>query len=335
MRMVSSKRFLALFLASVYFSPCVHGFIEGLYCGRENCYDVLGVTRDSSKAEISKAYRKLARKFHPDRYKGPDAETKFQLIATAYETLRDDEQRNDYNYMLDNPEETYQHYYYYYRHRVAPKVDVRLVIAVTISIISVLQYLHGWSRYNDAVNYALNMPKYRNKAMQRAKEEGLLNKQKKRGKRSKEEVKEEEEAILRKVVEESLDIRGGHSKPSVVDVLWLQILLSPFYFVKYLGWLVRWYWKFAVKKEEYGHEEKSYVMRKKMGLSQTQWDAQDAAQIKEYFGLELWIDENFKEWKEEQEEEMRLQLAQNNRYKAYRRFMKKGGAGRITFLDED
>merc|ERR1711973_909299 len=127
MARTKSRNFFLFFLAFVYFSPCVHGFIEGLYCGKENCYDVLGVTRDSSKAEISKAYRKLARKFHPDRYKGKDAEAKFQLIATAYETLKDDEQRNDYNYMLDNPEETYRHYYYYYRHRVAPKVDVRVV----------------------------------------------------------------------------------------------------------------------------------------------------------------------------------------------------------------
>ena len=46
------------------------------------------------------------------------------------------------------------------------------------------QYLHGWSRYNEAVKYALTMPKYRNKAMQRAREEGLLNNLKK-GKKSK------------------------------------------------------------------------------------------------------------------------------------------------------
>lgn len=47
---------------------------------------------------------------------------------------------------------------------------------------------------------------------------------------------------------------------------------SPYYFILYLGWLVRWYWKFSIKKEEYGDEEKAYIMRKKMGLSQIQWD---------------------------------------------------------------
>ncbi|XP_015750648.1 PREDICTED: dnaJ homolog subfamily C member 25 homolog [Acropora digitifera] len=94
---------------------------------------------------------------------GDDAEAKFQLIATAYEVLKDEEQRADYDYMLDHPEETYGHYYRYYRRQVAPKVDVRVVIAVSITVVSLLQYLHGWSRYNEAVKYALTMPRYRNK----------------------------------------------------------------------------------------------------------------------------------------------------------------------------
>uniref|UniRef100_A0A8D0L625 DnaJ homolog subfamily C member 25 n=1 Tax=Sphenodon punctatus TaxID=8508 RepID=A0A8D0L625_SPHPU len=76
--------------------------IERLYCGRRVCYDVLGVSRAASKAEIARAYRQLARQYHPDRIRppvpgslpSPDAETpesaheKFLLIATAYETLK-------------------------------------------------------------------------------------------------------------------------------------------------------------------------------------------------------------------------------------------------------
>lgn len=62
----------------------------------------------------------------------------FSIIR--YEILKDDEARVDYDYMLDHPEEHYRHYYHYYRRRMSPKVDVRLVIAVTISVISVFQY---------------------------------------------------------------------------------------------------------------------------------------------------------------------------------------------------
>ena len=57
----------------------------------------------------------------------------------SYEVLKDDESREEYNYMLDHPEEMWQNYYRYYRRRMAPKVDVRIVLAVTITVISAVQ----------------------------------------------------------------------------------------------------------------------------------------------------------------------------------------------------
>ena len=136
-----------------------------IYCGDRNCYEVLGVTRDSSKKEISKAYRKLAQKWHPDMFRSTEeketAEKKFMQIATAYETLRDDESRADYDYMLEHPEEMWRNYYRYYRRRVGPKVDVRLVLAVSISLISAGQYYFGWSNYNEAIKCLSQVPKYR------------------------------------------------------------------------------------------------------------------------------------------------------------------------------
>lgn len=53
--------------------------------------------------------------------------------------LQDEETRKDYDYMLDHPEEYYRHYYHYYSRRLAPKVDVRIVILVTVCAISVFQ----------------------------------------------------------------------------------------------------------------------------------------------------------------------------------------------------
>merc|ERR1711902_398535 len=100
------------------------------------------------------------------------AEKKFMQIATAYETLRDDESRADYDYMLEHPEEMWRNYYRYYRRRVGPKVDVRLVLAVTISLISASQYYFGWTNYNEAIK----IPKYKIQAMEIAKSEGLLKK---------------------------------------------------------------------------------------------------------------------------------------------------------------
>lgn len=73
--------------------------LPGIYCGSENCYDILNVTRDSSRNEISKNYRQLARIYHPDMRETGDEEM-FKKIANAYETLKDEESRKDYDYML-------------------------------------------------------------------------------------------------------------------------------------------------------------------------------------------------------------------------------------------
>jgi curved DNA-binding protein len=60
-------------------------------------YKVLGVARGAADEEIKKAYRKLARKYHPDVSKEPDAKERFQEVAEAYETLRDKEKRAAYD----------------------------------------------------------------------------------------------------------------------------------------------------------------------------------------------------------------------------------------------
>src|SRR5512145_851628 len=60
-------------------------------------YKILGVERGASDEDIKKAYRKLARRYHPDVSKEANAKERFQEVSEAYETLRDKEKRAAYD----------------------------------------------------------------------------------------------------------------------------------------------------------------------------------------------------------------------------------------------
>jgi curved DNA-binding protein len=65
--------------------------------GYKDYYQTLGVARDAGREDIQRVYRKLARKYHPDLNKGPDAEQKFKEINEAYQVLKDPEKRKAYD----------------------------------------------------------------------------------------------------------------------------------------------------------------------------------------------------------------------------------------------
>ena len=60
-------------------------------------YKIMGVPRDASQDDIKRAYRKLARKYHPDVSKEPQAEVRFKELGEAYEVLKDPEKRVAYD----------------------------------------------------------------------------------------------------------------------------------------------------------------------------------------------------------------------------------------------
>ena len=67
----------------------------------KSLYEILGVDKNATQSEIKKAYRKLARKYHPDVNKSPEAEEKFKEINSAYEILSDEEKRAKYDQFGD------------------------------------------------------------------------------------------------------------------------------------------------------------------------------------------------------------------------------------------
>ena len=74
--------------------------------GKKSYYDILGVSKDASKNELDSAFRKLAMKYHPDRYKGADAQEKMKEINKAYKVLSDPNQRKQYDSFLMSGQNT-------------------------------------------------------------------------------------------------------------------------------------------------------------------------------------------------------------------------------------
>jgi curved DNA-binding protein len=65
-------------------------------------YEIMGVKRDATQDEIKRAYRRLARKYHPDVSKEADSEEKFKEVGEAYEVLKDPEKRAAYDQLGKN-----------------------------------------------------------------------------------------------------------------------------------------------------------------------------------------------------------------------------------------
>ena len=78
-----------------------------------NYYQILGVDRTASGAQIKNAYRTLARRFHPDLNQSPIAADQFRQVSEAYQVLGDPKQRSDYDYIIaDQPADADAKYFY-------------------------------------------------------------------------------------------------------------------------------------------------------------------------------------------------------------------------------
>uniref|UniRef100_A0A8C3IB88 Uncharacterized protein n=1 Tax=Chrysemys picta bellii TaxID=8478 RepID=A0A8C3IB88_CHRPI len=113
--------------------------------------------------------------------------------------------------------------------------------------------------------------------------------------------------------------------------VWLCALL--FTYASIMGWYCWWIYCFNIKGREYGEDEKLYIIRRYMKMSQSQFDSLEDNQRETFLEQQLWIRESYEVYKQEQEEELK-KMAMDPRWKRYRRWMRSEGPGRLTFIDD-
>lgn len=83
--------------------PFIFSSLVNIFCGSQNCYDILGVPVNSTIKDIKKSYRKLSLTHHPDKSKDANATENFRFITKAFEVLTGNESRPLFDYYLAHP----------------------------------------------------------------------------------------------------------------------------------------------------------------------------------------------------------------------------------------
>ncbi|KAJ3683971.1 hypothetical protein LUZ61_013135 [Rhynchospora tenuis] len=283
---------LVLVVFAVLPTRCV-----SIYCDADDCYDLLGVSQSANASEIKRAYYKLSLKYHPDKNPDPDSKKLFVKIANAYEILRDESTRQQYDYAIAHPEEVFYNTAQYYRAYYAHKTDARAVLVGLLLFVSLLQYLNQWTRYTQAISMVKRTPAYKNrlKALELERTGGITNK--KKGHKHLDKKMEEDLSN-----ELELQIQGVE-KPSVWKLFGVQFLLLPYILGKILVWRIRWLWRYQIKKHPYAWDDACYLTMNSLNINPTAWHGIDESVKNDLVMRRLWEQDSMEKYRAEMRKE--------------------------------
>jgi len=246
---------------------------EDVFCKSADCFEILGLTRSASAAEIRRAYRRLAPSLHPDVNPGnAKAAEKFKTIANAYEVLTDPGRRRAYNEFLAHPEK-FGYMMEFAKTSYAPQASVWVVIA---GILTAATAFHWF-----------NMRHVFYSAQERVRE-------------SEDYQREVKRLIARKevaTVEEAHDVIdvdfGDVRLPTPSDLLPLKLARLPLVAAKLLYWAGHWVVAYKLLKRDYTEEDKMYLIQQKLGLTPAAWEQLESKERNEYMNKQLWIDSEY------------------------------------------
>ncbi|XP_027111585.1 chaperone protein dnaJ 50-like isoform X2 [Coffea arabica] len=251
-----------------------------IYCDEDDCYDLLGVPQNANASEIKKAYYRLSLKHHPDKNPDPESRKIFVKIANAYEILKDEATREQYDYAIAHPEE-----------------DPRAVIVGLLLVLSAFQYLNQWTRYKQAVDMVKRTPAFKNKlkALELERTGGMTIR-----KKSNKQINKKMEEDLSNELE--LQIKGAE-KPSVWGLLGIRFILLPYTIGKLLLWHGCWFWRYNVKRSPYSWEDASYLTQRSLGVPPDSWTFIDESTKEDLVQRRLWEKSNLQSYLAEMRKE--------------------------------
>ncbi|RDX61352.1 DnaJ protein ERDJ7 [Mucuna pruriens] len=269
---------------------------RAIYCDEDDCYDLLGVSQTANASEIKKSYYKLSLN-HPDKNPDPESRKLFVKIANAYEILKDEATREQYDYAIAHPEEVFYNTARYYQAYYGHKTDPRAVLVGLLIILSGFQYLNQSTGYNQAVAMVKKTPAYKNKlrALELERSGGITNK-----KKSQKNMHKKVEEDLSKELE--LQITGAEM-PSVWKLVGVRFVLLPYTLGKLLLWSACWFWRYNVKKYPYSWEDASYLTKRSLGIPHNRWRNIDEATKEDLVLRRLWEKSNMESYVAEMRKE--------------------------------
>ncbi|CAN1165850.1 DnaJ protein ERDJ7 [Linum perenne] len=272
-------------LTSLFLAPAT-----AIYCDEDDCYDLLGVTQSANASELKRAYYKLSLKHHPDKNPDPESKKLFVKIANAYEILKDEATREQYDYAIAHPEEVFYNTARYYQAYYGHKTDPRIVLVGLLLLLSGFQYLNQQSRYHQAVEMVKKTPAYKNKlrALELERNGGLLSK-KKNNRQMDKKVDEDLSNELQ------LDIKGAKI-PCVWELIGIRVVLLPYTLGKLLLWNGCWLWRYNVKKAPYAWEDACFLTRRALRVPLDAWGNMDESTKEDLVQRRLWEKSNFESY---------------------------------------
>ncbi|PSR98437.1 Chaperone protein like [Actinidia chinensis var. chinensis] len=283
---------LVLLLFSLLIQPST-----SIYCDEDDCYDLLGVSQSANASEIKKSYYRLSLKYHPDKNPDPESRKLFVKVANAYEILKDEATKEQYDYAIAHPEEVFYNTARYYHAYYGHKTDPRAVLVGLLLVLSAFQYLNQWTRYNQAIDMVKKTPAYKNRlrGLELERSGGMTNK--KKGQKQMDKKMEED-------LSKELDLQiKGAEKPSMWELLAVRFILLPYTIGKLLIWHACWIWRYQVRQASYSWEDAAYLTRRSLGVHLDSWRSIDESMQEDLIQRRLWGKSNLESYLAEMRKE--------------------------------